>query len=196
LETEEDYPVVENLTREAFWNVYRPGCTEHYVLHQFRGREEFVPELDLVLEKEREIIGHVMYARVAIRTGDSGRVPVMTFGPISIAPEYKGQGYGSFLLNASMERARELAAGALAITGDIDFYGKSGFVIARTRGIRYEDDPEVDYFRIKELKPGFLDGVSGTYKDPEGYFVSDEDVERFDRSFPPKERLKLPGQLF
>ena len=96
----------------------------------------------------------------------------MTFGPIGIAPAYKRKGYGKKLLDYSMEKAKEMGAGALAITGNILFYGKSGFVPAKTKGVRYADDPEADYFLIKELTPGFLDGISGTYKDPEGYFVS------------------------
>ena len=71
-----------------------------------------------------------------------------------------------------MEKAREMGAGALAITGNIDFYGKSGFVPAKTRGVRYADDPDADYFLIKERNPGFLDGISGTYKDHDGYFLT------------------------
>lgn len=195
-ETPADYREVENLTREAFWNAYRPGCLEHYVLHEFRNRGDFVPELDLVMEVDRELAGHVMYARSAIRTDDGRTVPIMTFGPISIAPRLKRQGYGTILLRRSMELAREMGAGALAITGNIGFYGKSGFVVAKTKGVRYEDDPEADYFLIAELEPGFLDGISGTYKDPEGYFVDEGEAEAFDAGFPPKEKLKLPGQLF
>ena len=180
-ETKEDYRAVENLTREAFWNVYRPGCMEHYVLHCYRDDPAFVPELDFVI------------------VCDDGRtLPIMTFGPIGIAPAYKRQGYGKQLLDYSMEKAREMGAGALAITGNIDFYGKSGFVPAKTKGVRYADDPEADYFLIKELKLGFLDGVSGTYKDPEGYFVCEKDpegFEQFEATFPAKEKQKLPGRL-
>ena len=182
LERKDDYRDVENLTRESFWNVYRPGCMEHYVLHCYRNDPAFVPELDFVMELDGELIGQVI-----------------TFGPIGIAPAYKRQGYGKQLLDYSMEKAREMGAGALAITGNILFYGKSGFVPAKTRGVRYADDPEADYFLIRELTPGFLDGISGTYKDPEGYFVCEkdpEDFERFEATFPKKEKRKLPGQLF
>jgi len=191
-----DYRKVEELTREAFWNVYRPGCLEHYVLHLFRSREDFIPQLDLVMEVEDEIIGHVMYAHSAIKIDDGRTIPIMTFGPISIAPQRKNQGYGTALLRYSMEKAREMGAGALAITGNIGFYGKSGFVVSKTVGVRYEDDPEADYFLIAELEPGFLNGISGTYKDPAGYFVDEQEAEEFDSLFPPKERLKLPGQIF
>ena len=167
-ETPADYRIVENLTREAFWNVYRPGCLEHYVLHTFRTDPAFVPELDLVMERSGEIIGHVMYVRSAIQTDDGREVPIMTFGPISIAPAWQRQGFGKKLLDYSMGKAREMGAGALAITGNIDFYGKSGFVVSKTLGIRYVDDPDADYFLIAELEPGFLNGITGTYKDPAG----------------------------
>jgi len=199
IETPDDYAATENLTREAFWNVYRPGCLEHYVLHCFRGRKDYVPELSLVLELDGTLVGHVMYVRSEIHA-DGGRcIPVMTFGPISIAPEYKRQAYGTILLRESMRRAALLGTGALAIEGNIGFYGKSGFVVASTKGVHYAAEPldaEVPYFLICELKPGFLDGVTGTYQDPEGYFVDEAEAERFDAQFPPKEKKKLPGQLF
>lgn len=198
-EEKKDHRAVEELTREAFWNVYRPGCMEHYVLHCYRNDPAFVPELDLVMEKDGELIGQVIYVRSKIDCDDGREIPIMTFGPIGIAPAFKRQGYGKRLLDYSMERARELGAGALAITGNIDFYGKSGFVPAKTRGVRYADDPEADYFLIKELDCGFLNGISGTYRDPEGYFVCEKDpdgFEKFEATFPEKEKLKLPGQLF
>ncbi|MEG2251972.1 MAG: GNAT family N-acetyltransferase, partial [Clostridia bacterium] len=94
LEKETDYRNTENLVREAFWNVYRPGCTEHYVLHTFRGREEFVPELDFVMEKDGRLIGQVMYVRTVIQTDDGRELPIMTMGPIGIHPAYQRQGYG------------------------------------------------------------------------------------------------------
>ena len=198
-ETKEDYRKVENLTREAFWNVYRPGCMEHYVLHCYRDDPAFVPELDFVMELNDELIGQVIYVRSEIDCDNGRKAQIMTFGPIGIAPKYKRQGYGKRLLDYSMEKAKEAGVGALVVTGNILFYGKSGFVPAKTKGVRYADDPEADYLLIKELIPGFLDGISGTYKDPEGYFVCEKDpvaFERFEATFPKKEKKKLPGQLF
>ncbi len=198
IETPNDYAATENLTREAFWNVYRPGCLEHYVLHCFRGKKDFVPGLSLVMEQSGKLIGHVMYVRSEIHADDGRNIPAMTFGPISITPEFKRQGYGTILLRESMRRAEALGVGALAIEGNIGFYGKSGFVVASARGIHYAAEPrdaEVPYFLVCELKPGFLDGVTGTYQDPEGYFVDEAEAERFDAQFPPKEKKKLPGQL-
>ena len=199
-ETPEDYKAVENLTREAFWNVYKPGCDEHFVLHSFRTRRDFVPELDIIMEENGVLIGHVMFARAEIKLNNGKTLPIMTFGPISIAPDFKRKGYGTALLRHAMEKAKNMGSGALAITGNIDFYGKSGFVVAKTKGVRYHADPDADYFLINELVPGFLDQVKdaggGTFKEPDGYFIDSKEAEEFDKQFPPKEKLKFPGQIF
>ena len=199
LEEKKDYRATENLVREAFWNVYRPGCTEHFVLHTLRDDPAFVPALDFVMERNGEMIGQVIYVRSEIDLKGGKKMPVMTFGPIGIAPAFKRQGYGKRLLDYSMEQAKKLGAGALFITGNVDFYGKSGFVPAKNKGVRYADDPDADYFLVKELIPGFLDGLSGTYRDPEGYFSAEKNpaaFAAFEATFPEKEKLRLPGQLF
>lgn len=67
LEQPEDYRTVEELAREAFWNVYRPGCLEHYVINQLRSDEDFVKELDLVIEKDGEIIGQNIFMKSHIK---------------------------------------------------------------------------------------------------------------------------------
>lgn len=198
LETKKDYKEVENVTREAFWNVYRPGCMEHYVLHCYRDREDFIKELDFVMEQDGKIIGHVMYSKAEIQADDGRKIPIMTFGPISILPEYKRKGYGKKLLDYSMQKAKEMGAGALCIEGNIDFYGKSGFVVASIKGIHYyaeSRENEVPYFLVKELEEGFLDGIEGIYHTPKGYFVDEKEAEIFDQKFLKKEKLKLPGQL-
>lgn len=198
-EEEKEYRAVENLVREAFWNVYRPGCLEHFVLHQLRSDPAFVPELDFVMEKDGQLIGQNMFMRAVIKADDGRDIPIMTMGPICIAPEYKRKGYGKILLDYSLEKAAELGAGALCFEGNIDFYGKSGFDYARKFGIRYHDLPEGaddSFFLCKELKPGYLDGITGEYAPPQGYLVDEAEVEAFDGAFPFKEKQKLPGQLF
>lgn len=199
LEKEEDFRKTENLVREAFWNVYRPGCMEHYVLHCYRNDPDFVPQLDFVMELDGKTIGQVIYVRSHIDCDDGRKTEIMTFGPICIAPEYKRKGYGKILLDYSMEKAKEKGAGALAITGNIDFYGKSGFVPAKTKGVLYAFDPDADYLLIKELRSGFLDGITGTYTDPKGYFVCENDPEGFieyEKTFPYKEKERTDTQIF
>ena len=199
LERKEDHREVEYLIRESFWNVYRPGCLEHYVIHQLRHDPAFVPELDFVMEKDGRIIGQNMFMHATIQSDDGREIPIMTMGPICIAPELKRQGYGKILLDYSLEQATQLGCGALCFEGNIGFYGKSGFTYAREFGLRYRDLPEGaddSFLLCKELIPGYLDGITGVYQTPQGYYVDDSDVEEFDKAFPPKQKLKLPGQIF
>ncbi len=199
LEKKEDYREVENLVRESFWNVYRPGCSEHYVIHVLRDDPAFVRELDFVMEKDGRLIGQNMFMKTVIEADDGNIVDVLTMGPIGIAPELKRRGYGKALLDFSLEKAAELGYGAVLFEGNIGFYGKSGFDYASRFGIRYHDLPEdadSSFFLCKELIPGYLDGITGVYKTPQGYYVKDEDVEEFDKNFPAKEKLRLPGQIF
>lgn len=199
LENNNEHREVENLVRESFWNVYRPGCMEHYVLHQLRNDPAFVHELDFVMEKDGKLIGQNMFMRAFITADDGRNIPIMTMGPICISPEFKRKGYGKKLLDYSLEKAAELGAGALCFEGNIDFYGKSGFTYAGKFGIRYHGLPEGaddSFFLCKELKTGYLDGITGVYTPPQGYFVDETETEEFDRLFPQKEKLKLPGQLF
>ncbi len=199
LEDKKDYREVENLVRESFWNVYRPGCSEHYVIHVLRDDLAFIPELDFVMEKDGRLIGQNMFMRTVIDSDDGRKIDVLTMGPIGIIPELKRKGYGKILLDYSLKKAKELGFGAVLFEGNIDFYGKSGFDFSSKFGIRYHDLPEdadASFFLCKELIPGYLDGITGVYQTPQGYYVSDEAVEEFDKSFPYKEKLKLPGQIF
>ena len=198
-EKKEEYRKVENLVRESFWNVYKPGCSEHYVLHVLRDDPAFVKDLDFVMEKNGMLIGQNVFMRTVINSDDGRDIPVLTMGPICIAPELKRRGYGKMLLDYSLEKAAEMGFGAVLFEGNIDFYGKSGFDYARRFGIRYHDLPEDaddSFFLCKELKPGYLDEVTGVYQTPQGYYVDDADVDEFDKEFPPKQKLKLPGQIF
>ena len=198
-ERTEDQRAVEELIRESFWNVYRPGCSEHYVMHVLRDDPAFVHELNFVMEQNGRLIGQNMFMRTHILADDGREIPVLTMGPICIANDRKRQGYGKRLLDYSLEKAAAMGFGAVLFEGNIAFYGKSGFDYAGSFGIRYHDLPEdadASFFLCKELIPGYLGDVTGVYYTPQGYYVDDADVEAFDRSFPPRVKEKLPGQIF
>ena len=198
-ETESDFFEVETLIRESFWNVYRPGCAEHYVMHVLRSDPAFVKELDFILESGGRIIGQNAFVKAFITSSDGNQTPVLTMGPICIANDQKRKGFGKALLDYSLESAAALGYGAVLIEGDIGFYGKCGFDYASKFGIGYHGLPEGEdssFFLCRELIKGYLDGAIGEYQTPQCYLVNEEDVERFDKFFPKKEKLKLPGQLF
>ena len=201
LERESDFRNVENLTREAFWNIYRPGCTEHYVLHCYRNNPDFIPELDFVMETDGVLMGHVMFSKAQILADDGRIIPILTFGPISIAPDYKRKGYGLVLLKYALGKAKEMGFGAIFMEGNIDFYKHAGFVLASSLNIHYHAEPresQVPYFLGQELQEGYLAGIEGTYHSPKGYYVAEDNpqgFEAFEAQFPQKEKKVLPGQL-
>lgn len=198
-ERQVDHEAVENLVRESFWNVYRPGCSEHYVIHVLRNDPAFVKDLDFVMELDGRLVGQNMFMKTIIKSDDGREIPILTMGPICITPELKRKGYGKKLLDYSLQKAFEKGFGAVLFEGNIAFYGKSGFGYARKFGIRYHDLPEGaddSFFLCKELIPGYLRGVTGVYQTPKGYYVDEGAVEEFDKNFPAKEKLRLPGQLF
>ena len=204
LEKEEEHHKVENLVRNSFWNVSRPGCLEHFVLHQLRKDPAFVPELDFVMflkenDKEGQIIGQNIFVKTNIKADDGRDIPIMTMGPICIAPEFQRQGYGKVLLDYSLDKAKHQGCGAVCFEGNIDFYGKSGFKYASEYGIRYhglEEGQDASFFLAIELIPGYLEDITGEYATPKSYFVDEKEAEEFDKQFPDKEKKKLPGQIF
>lgn len=112
-----DYETVEKMTREAFYNVYTLGCMEHYLVHIMRGHEDFIPELDFVLEVNGEIIGNIMYTKARLVDEDGNQKDILTFGPICIMPAHQRRGYGKMLMEHSMKRAAELGYDVVVIFG-------------------------------------------------------------------------------
>lgn len=192
-----EYRAVEDLVREAFWNVYRPGAIEHYLIHVLREAEGYDPALDLVVEKDGALIGQSLCMRAEILSDDGRVLPALCLGPIAIAPAWQRQGFGKRLLDETIARAAALGYGAICLEGNSAFYEKSGFVRGDSLGLRYRDDDGsmAPYFLVRELCAGYLDGVRGVYGPPAAYFVDEAEAEIFDAQFPEKEKMRLPGQL-
>jgi predicted N-acetyltransferase YhbS len=189
LETLEDCSVVEHITREAFWNHHVPGCNEHYLAHDLRNADCFLPELDFVAEMDSQLVGNIMYTKAVIR-GDDGTVyPVLSFGPISVLPAYQGKGVGGRLIRHSLAIATELGHSAVLIYGDPDYYSRFGFVAAEQYRIGTQYNTYAAALQAVELVPGALIGKSGLFAEDSAYEVDDSEAEAFDLLFPHKERL-------
>ncbi|MGN0867051.1 MAG: GNAT family N-acetyltransferase, partial [Oligosphaeraceae bacterium] len=198
-ERPEEHFAVEALVREAFWNVYRPGCLEHYVLHCLRRSPAFLPSLSLVLYHRGELAGQIAFLGNTLISRGGEEIPILTLGPLAILPAHQRKGLGRILLDRGVALARETGAAGIFLEGNPAFYGGSGFVVASTLGIRYMEEPAQDpvpYFLACPLDKERLAGVREPYRVPAEYFVSEEEAEVFDRQFPPREKLRLPGQLF
>lgn len=193
-ETEADYRAVEELHRNAFWNVQVPGCSEHYLAHVLRKHPDFIPELDLVYELDGEIVGNVMYTKSELLEESGNSTGILTFGPIGVAPEYQRRGIGKALLEASFDIAAGLGYPAIAIFGDPDNYVARGFRSCKRYNVCLEGDVYPAALLVKELKPGFFDGRKLVFRESPAYEIQERDAEAFDAGFPPKEKAFRPSQ--
>lgn len=197
LETPSDYDATEMLTRDAFWNVYQPGCDEHFIVHRMRGNPAVVEHLNYVCLDRGLICGHIFYTRTKM-VSDDGRVfPVLSFGPLSVAPDHQHKGIGSCLIRMTMKIAAEDGFTGVLITGNPKYYHRFGFQPAADFGIVSDDGSSFPELMACELGTGRLESVHGRlFFCPEFLDLDQNEVLLFDQKFPPRERLKLPGQLF
>ena len=126
-ETEADYTRVEEITRKAFYNLYVPGCIEHYLVHIMRSHKDFIPELDFVMEKEKQIIGNIMYTKAKLVDKAGKEKQIVTFGPVCILPEYQRMGYGKKLIEYSFKKVTEMGYDVIVIFGSPSNYASLGF---------------------------------------------------------------------
>ncbi len=185
-EREEDYKIVEQLTREAFWNVHVPGCNEHYLVHIMRDSELFIRELDFVAELNGKIVGNIMFMQSMITDKDDKMYPVITFGPISVLPKHQNKGIGSKLIEHSMKHARDMGFPAILIYGDPEYYKRFGFVPAENYGIKTSARVYAAALQACELLHGALNGISGKFVEGEIYKLDEREVVEFDKQFPEK----------
>lgn len=193
-EKESDYSNVEGLVREAFWNLYVPGCNEHFVLHNLRKSTDFVPELDYVAEKEGQIVGQIAYSRAVIRLIEGGEEEVISFGPVSVLPAFQKQGIGSALILHTVRLAKDMGFPAILIYGDPRYYGRFGFRCAEKYDIRTADGKFAVALLALELTQGALISMPGGFVESAAFHADEEEFARYDASFPPKERAETESQ--
>ncbi|WP_455539151.1 GNAT family N-acetyltransferase [Terrisporobacter sp.] len=193
---ESDYDEVEALTREAFWNVYRPGCGEHLVVHNIHKYEKSIKELELVALYDNKIVGHIVYTKGHVT--DSENDNFISFGPISVLPEFQNESIGSKLIRISLQKAARLGYDAVFITGNNDYYNRFGFESASKYGVHMQGvalEDEAEFFMVKILKKDALKDVLGYFIFDECYHVDEAELENFDQQFPFKVMEIKEGQL-
>jgi predicted N-acetyltransferase YhbS len=195
LEEEKDYRAVENLTREAFWNVYKPGASEHLILRNMRNSDVFVRELDFIAIFDHAIAGNIVYAKTKV-IHTTREHEVLTFGPLSVLPKYQKNGIGRALIEHTIAKSKEAGFEAIIIYGNPVYYGRFGFVNSKEYGITDTQGNYHDALLALELLPGALKNISGKFFEGEVYDVSEEELEQFEKNFPYKEKLVLDTQIF
>ncbi len=189
-----DYEKVEKITREAFYNLYVPGCTEHYLVHIMREHEDFIPELDFVLERNGEVIGNIMYTKAKLADEAGNKKDIVTFGPVCIQPDYQRRGYGKMLIEHSFACAAELGYEAIVIFGSPANYVGCGFKSCRKYHIAMENGKYPSAMMVKELLPGSLDGSRWVYYGSPVMEVNEEEAQKYDEGLEKMEKKYLPSQ--
>jgi len=188
LETVDDYSIVEKLTREAFWNLYTPGCDEHYLCHILRDHKDFIKELDFVAEIDGNIIASIMYSKSFLYGDDLDQVPIVSFGPLCVHPEYQRKGIGSALINKTKTLVKKMNMPAIVIYGDPHNYCKYGF----KNGIDYQvSNMDGDYplgLLVLELQPGFFGRKKWKAQQSDVFKFDHDEALEFDKKFEKKEK--------
>lgn len=193
-ETQADRRAVETVTRRAFYNLYVPGCGEHYLVHIMRDHPDFIPELDFVAELDGQVIGNVMYTKATL-TDEAGAVKdILTFGPVCIAPEHQRRGYGKQLLEHSFRRAAELGWDVIVIFGSPGNYVGRGFKSCKKFNVCLDNGRFPSAMLVKQLREGALDGRKWVYRDSPVMDIDQEAARRYDDTLEPMERKHLPSQ--
>ena len=214
LEEEKDHIKVENIVRDAFWNVYRPGAYEHYIVHNLRKDSSFIKDLAYVIEENDEIIGHINYSNgrlnlyrknrygVDIKVSE-GRKKATVLGPIAIDSKYQSHGYGSKLIRHTLKLAEDMNIPFIFVIGDEEYYSRFGFESASKYNIYLEGtdtEDENPFFMIRILNGNEniiknLDFDKGIFYNPKVFDVDEKNVDEFDKNFEYKEKKVLEGQL-
>jgi predicted N-acetyltransferase YhbS len=191
-EKEADYKKVEEITRKSFWNLYIPGCDEHYLVHIMRSHKDFLPELALVIEVDNQIIGNIMYTKTKLIDEFGEQKDILTFGPVCILPEYQRMGYGKKLMEYSFKKAATLGYEVIVIFGNPNNYISSGFKSCKKFNVCLEDGTFPSAMMVKELKPDVLDGRKWVYYQSPVFEIDEREAERFDEGL---ESLEKKYQL-
>lgn len=193
-EKKEDWKIIEKITRHAFYNLYVPGCVEHYLVHIMREHEDFIPELDFVIERNGDVIGNIMYTKAKLIDENGNEKDILTFGPVSIHPAYQRMGYGKMLIEHSFQTAIQLGYDTIVIFGSPSNYVSRGFKCCKKYNVCIENGKYPAAMMVKELIPHALDGHNWIYHDSPVMAISEEEAERYDATLEPMEKKHLPSQ--
>ncbi len=183
-----DYRKVEEITREAFWNLYAPGCNEHYLVHVMRHHPDFIPNLDFVALVNEEIVGNIMYMKSSLVKENGDTLDTITFGPVSVLPVYQKRGIGAALIQCSLKKAIAENHNAVIIYGHPHNYCKHGFKSSRDFNVSTIEGKYPSGLLVLELKKDVLKDHSWKFIESEAYSLKDEEVEAFDATFEPREK--------
>lgn len=196
LEEEGDRRAVEELTKRAFWNLYVPGCDEHYLAHVMRSHPDFIPELDFVAELDGKVVGSIMYTKSRIVRG-AEEVATATFGPLCVEPRLQRKGVGTMLVRRTVALAREAGYPAIIIYGNPGNYVKHGFRGSKKLGIGDRNGDFPCALLVLPLRPEAFPGGLWRFEESPVYELDQGAVAAYDAGMPFMEKgLKCSQEEF
>ena len=195
LENKEDFKEVENVIREAFWNVYKSGCDEHLIVHKLIKSSEFVKELDFVICDEEKIIGNIIYSKAKVINEDKEEFEVLCMARLGVLPSYQSKGIGTLLMNHSVKIAKNLKYKGIIIFGNPKYYHRFGFKNAKNYNIQTSWGENFEEFMALELYEDSLKDISGKLHFSQAFEITEEEIKEFEKRFPYKEKLLTDTQL-
>ncbi len=193
-ETENDHRVVEELTRAAFWNLYVPGCNEHYLVHRMRTHADFLTELNVVAEVEGRVVGSIMYTRSSLVGPNDERLETVTFGPVSVLQEFQRRGIGSALIRHTAAAVKAQGIPAIIIFGNPSNYVSLGFVGSKRFHISMPDGTFPASMLVLPFREDLLINNRWRFFESDVFTFSNDDAEEYDKQFPPLEKSYRPSQ--
>ena len=193
-EKEEDYRTVEELTRKAFWNLHCLGCNEHYLVHIMRNHEDFIADLDFVLEIDGRIVANIMYTKSKLVDEKGYEKEVLTFGPLSVLPEYQRKGYGKRIMEHSFKKCVELGYDKIVIFGNPENYISTGFKSCKKYNVSFFGGVFPVALLVKELVDGALEDNKWSFHESSIYELDEIKAEEFDKGFELLKKEYKPSQ--
>ncbi len=155
-ESESDHAAVWEVQRRAFGGVNEADLVTLL-------RETADPQISLVAERERRIVGHIFFSPVTL-AGFESAVPPLGLAPVGVEPALQNREIGSQLVRAGLDACRALGAPFVVVLGRSTYYPRFGFAPTREYGIDSEYPSPPESFMLQELEPGVLRGHSGTVR--------------------------------
>jgi len=185
-----DFFKTENITREAFWNLYKPGCDEHLILHQLRESSSYIQELDMISIYEGEIVGHIISTKAKVIDKQNNEHEVLCVGPFSVSTSLQRKGIGTKLLNYSISEAKKMGFKGMILFGNPDYYDRFGFRNTKEYKITTKDNQNFEPFMALELYKGSLGNIKGKFFEAEAFTVEEYELIEYEKKFPKKEKGK------
>ena len=193
--TVKDFFRTEYITRESFWNIYRPGCVEHLILQNIRNSNSYISKLDLIAVSENEIIGHIISTKAKVVDTQNNEHEILCVGPLSVLPGFQKKGFGSALMNNSIRIAKELGFSGMILFGNPDYYHRFRFRNAQEYGITTKESQNFEPFMALELQTNGLANAKGKFFEDDAFEVQPDEVNEFEKNFTYKEKLVTDTQF-